>query len=135
MLFPVALVCVLSTAFAWAPPSKVVSRLQPLRASATKNADEFTIVGADGKRTSLSKEEKERIFIDAIQSYYFSGRQVLSDTDFDLLKEDLAWEGSEYAVLSRNETKFLGAMGAYAQGDAEADEEDHEMRLGGLVMR
>merc|ERR1712216_859079 len=48
---------------------------------------------------------------------YFDGRQVLSDADFDLLKEDLAWEGSEYAVLSRNETRFLGAMGAYSRGE------------------
>merc|ERR1711939_448491 len=31
--------------------------------------------------------------------------------------EDLAWEGSEYAVLSRNETRFLGAMGAYSRGE------------------
>ena len=42
---------------------------------------------------------------------------MLSDADFDLLKEDLAWEGSEYAVLSRNETRFLGAMGAYSRGE------------------
>ena len=78
---------------------------------------EFTVIGNDGKRVSLSKGEKERVFIDAIQSYYFDGRQVLSDADFDLLKEDLAWEGSEYAVLSRNETRFLGAMGAYSRGE------------------
>jgi len=82
-----------------------------------EKADEFTVIGNDGKRVSLSKVEKEQIFIDAIQSYYFDGRQVLSDADFDLLKEDLAWEGSEYAVLSRNETRFLGAMGAYSRGE------------------
>ena len=43
--------------------------------------------------------------------------EVLNDAEFDLLKEDLAWEGSNYAVLSRDETRFLGAMGAYARGD------------------
>jgi len=75
------------------------------------------VIGNDGKRVTLTKGEKERVFIDAIQSYYFDGRQVLSDADFDLLKEDLAWEGSEYAVLSRNETRFLGAMGAYSRGE------------------
>jgi len=89
----------------------------PLSSTAEAPSGEFTITAADGKRTSLSKEEKERVFIDAIQSYYFSGRQVLSDGDFDQLKEDLAWEGSDYAVLSRKETSFLGAMGAYARGD------------------
>eukprot|EP00629_Pelagomonadales_sp_RCC1024_P003267 CAMPEP_0119266406 /NCGR_PEP_ID=MMETSP1329-20130426/4903_1 /TAXON_ID=114041 /ORGANISM="Genus nov. species nov., Strain RCC1024" /LENGTH=280 /DNA_ID=CAMNT_0007266285 /DNA_START=138 /DNA_END=980 /DNA_ORIENTATION=+ len=89
-----------------------------LRASATERG-EFTATGVDGKEMSLTMAEKERVFIDAIQSYYFDGRQVLSDAEFDQLKEDLAWEGSEYAVLSRDETRFLGAMGAYARGEAE----------------
>lgn len=39
-------------------------------------------------------KEKERIFLDCIQSYYYSGRQLLGDEDFNKLKEDLAWEGS-----------------------------------------
>jgi hypothetical protein len=105
--------------------------MAPLRASTVeKPAEEFTIVGADGKKMSLSLEEKERIFIDAIQSYYFSGREVLNDAEFDLLKEDLAWEGSNYAVLSRNETRFLGAMGAYAKGEPSlmSDEEFDELK-------
>ena len=76
-------------------------------------------MGVDGKEMSLTMAEKERVFIDAIQSYYFDGRQVLTDAEFDQLKEDLAWEGSEYAVLSRDETRFLGAMGAYARGETE----------------
>ena len=98
---------------AWAPPAaRRAPRRVALRAAATEKTDEFTVIGNDGKRVSLSKGEKERVFIDASQSYYFDGRQVLSDADFDLLKEDLAWEGSEYAVLSRNETRFLGALGA-----------------------
>mmetsp|Transcript_10753 Transcript_10753/g.33126 ORF Transcript_10753/g.33126 Transcript_10753/m.33126 type:complete len:282 (-) Transcript_10753:38-883(-) len=88
-----------------------------LRAVATERSDEYTVIGNDGKRVTLTKGEKERVFIDAIQSYYFDGRQVLSDAEFDQLKEDLAWEGSEYAVLSREETRFLGAMGAYNRGE------------------
>lgn len=33
--------------------------------------------------------------MDAIQSFYYNERQVLTDEDFDKLKEDLAWEGSQ----------------------------------------
>ena len=44
------------------------------------------------------------------QSYYYDGREVLNDADFDKLKEDLIWEGSPVAILSRDETKFLAAM-------------------------
>ncbi|CAN0481074.1 unnamed protein product, partial [Discosporangium mesarthrocarpum] len=47
-----------------------------------------------GKPVALSKGEKERIFLDAIQSFYYSGRKLLDDDDFDRLKEDLVWEGS-----------------------------------------
>lgn len=43
----------------------------------------------------LTTGEKERIFMDAIQSFYYNQRQVLTDEDFDRLKEDLAWEGSK----------------------------------------
>ncbi|KAJ1460843.1 hypothetical protein M885DRAFT_508288 [Pelagophyceae sp. CCMP2097] len=85
--------------------------------AAVRGPGEYTIMGADGKVAQLSLKEKERVFIDAIQSYYFDGRQVLNDTDFDQLKEDLVWEGSDYAVLSRNETKFLGAMASFASGE------------------
>merc|ERR1712070_924678 len=47
--------------------------------------------------------------------------------DFDQLKEDLLWEGSEVAALSRDENKYLAAMQAYMEGspilsDTEFDE-------------
>ena len=48
----------------------------------------------------LSVGEKERMFLDALQSYYVSGRQVMDDVEFDALKEDLAWSGSD-VVKSR----------------------------------
>ena len=43
----------------------------------------------------LTTGEKERIFMDAIQSFYYNQRQMLDDDDFDKLKEDLSWEGSQ----------------------------------------
>ena len=33
--------------------------------------------------------------MDAIQSFYYNQRQMLDDDDFDKLKEDLSWEGSQ----------------------------------------
>lgn len=80
-----------------------------------------------GEPILLTVKEKERIFLDCIQSYYYSGRQILTDDDFNKLKEDLIWEGSKVAILNRNETLFLSAMSAYLKGqpilsDAEFDE-------------
>ena len=36
--------------------------------------------------------------------------QLLNDKDFDQLKDDLLWEGSPVAVLSRDENQYLIAM-------------------------
>jgi hypothetical protein len=40
----------------------------------------------------------------------------MSDDDFDLLKQDLSWEGSQLVYLTKNETLFLTAMSAYLKG-------------------
>lgn len=79
--------------------------------------EEFcTVDDETGSRIRLTIAEKERIFLDSLQSYYASGRQLLSDEDFDLLKEDLQWNGSPVVVVNRQETKYLAAMGAYLKG-------------------
>jgi NAD-dependent DNA ligase len=79
--------------------------------------EEFCLVDQEsGKAILLTKEEKERIFLDAIQSYYVTGKSNLPDDQFDRLREDLSWEGSVLVTLNRNETKFLNAMQAYMKG-------------------
>uniref|UniRef100_A0A7S3UUH2 Uncharacterized protein n=1 Tax=Heterosigma akashiwo TaxID=2829 RepID=A0A7S3UUH2_HETAK len=89
--------------------------------------DEFcTIDETTGEQVVLSVKEKERIFLDSLQAYYYDGSKVLNDDDFDQLKADLVWEGSPLATLNREETLFLNAMGAYMKGkpiisDAEFD--------------
>jgi len=56
------------------------------------------------------------MFLDSLQSYYVSGRQVMDDAEFDALKEDLAWNGSKVVNLSRKEVTYLEAMQAYTKG-------------------
>lgn len=70
-----------------------------------------------GAPIRLSVEEKERMFLDALQSYYVSGRQVMDDAEFDSLKEDLVWNGSEVVNLNRREITYLEAMQAYIRGE------------------
>mmetsp|Transcript_39383 Transcript_39383/g.113216 ORF Transcript_39383/g.113216 Transcript_39383/m.113216 type:complete len:331 (+) Transcript_39383:106-1098(+) len=69
-----------------------------------------------GQKIRLTVAEKERIFLDSLQSYYVNGRQLLADEDFDKLKEDLQWNGSPVVVLNRDEAKYLAAMEAYLKG-------------------
>jgi len=80
--------------------------------------EEYCVVDQkSGDLVRLTVEEKERIFLDALQSYYVSGRQMLDDAEFDLLREDLAWNGSDMVQMNRNEAKFLEAKSAYLKGD------------------
>jgi len=81
--------------------------------------EEFCLVDGDtGKPILLTKDEKERIFLDCIQSYYATGKNVLPDDQFDRLKEDLSWEGSALVTLSRNETLFMNAVQSWSKGKA-----------------
>lgn len=89
--------------------------------------EEFCTIDEDtGKKIRLTVAEKERIFLDSLQSYYASGRQLLSDEDFDLLKEDLQWSGSSVVVVNRQETKYLAAMGAYLKGKPIMNDEEFD---------
>lgn len=80
--------------------------------------DEYCVLDNDsGKLVRLTLVEKERIFLDALQSFYVSGRQLLPDDEFDLLKEDLSWNGSSLVQMNRNEAKYLAALQAYLNGE------------------
>lgn len=79
--------------------------------------DEYCAVDQDGNLIRLTLEEKERIFMDAVQSYYVSGRQLLPDEEFDLLKEDLSWNGSQMVQMNRNEAQYIAAKQAFTKGN------------------
>lgn len=61
-----------------------------------------------------------------IQSYYVSGRQLLDDGEFDVLKEDLAWNGSAMVNMNRDETKYLAAVQAYLKGEPIVSDEEFD---------
>ena len=41
---------------------------------------------------------------------------MLKDEEFDLLKEDLQWNGSDMVVMNRKEAMYLAAVQAYLKG-------------------
>jgi len=89
--------------------------------------DEFCVLDkGTGKLMRLTLAEKERIFLDSLQSYYVNGRQILNDSEFDLLKEDLAWNGSPVALLNRKEAKYLNAMQAFSRGEPTISDEEFD---------
>lgn len=91
---------------------------------------EFCVVDPEtSELIRLTVEEKERMFLDSLQSYYVSGRQIMDDAEFDSLKEDLSWNGSEVVNLNRKEVTYLEAMQAYNKGNPiMADEEFNTLK-------
>ena len=51
-----------------------------------------------------------------LQAYYIGGKPEITDAEFDLLKDELLWNGSKVAVLSKNEQKFLEAVLSFNKG-------------------
>jgi len=99
--------------------------------------DEYCAVDSKtGKLVKLTVQEKERIFLDALQAYYATGRQVMPDDEFDLLKEDLQWNGSDVIQMNRKEATYLAAVQAYLKGtptlnDKEFDDLKNELKEAG----
>jgi len=62
----------------------------------------------------------------SLQSYYINGRQLLNDDEFDVLKEDLVWNGSPVAVLNRKEATYLNAVQAYLRGEPTISDEEFD---------
>ncbi|XP_015085794.1 PGR5-like protein 1B, chloroplastic [Solanum pennellii] len=70
----------------------------------------------DGKgKKSLGEMEQE--FLQALQSFYYEGKAMMSNEEFDNLKEELMWEGSSVVMLSPDEQRFLEASMAYVSGN------------------
>lgn len=89
--------------------------------------DEYCAIDENtGKPISLTTTEKERIFLDALQSYYVNGRQLLPDEQFDLLKEDLSWNGSKLVQMNRNEARYLAAVQSYLKGEPIMEDEEFD---------
>lgn len=60
------------------------------------------------------------------KAYYFDNRQMLNDEEFDLLKEDLQWNGSPVVQMNRKEAKYLAAVQAYMKGTPDMSDEEFD---------
>jgi hypothetical protein len=51
---------------------------------------------------------------------------MLSDQEFDLLKEDLTWNGSAMVIMNRKEAAYLNAMQEYLKGNPTMPDADFD---------
>ncbi|EEF51062.1 PGR5-like protein 1B, chloroplastic isoform X2 [Ricinus communis] len=82
------------------------------------------------KKDKKSIGEMEQEFLQALQAFYYEGKAIMSNEEFDNLKEELMWEGSSVVMLSCDEQKFLEASMAYVSGNPiMSDEEFDQLKL------
>ncbi|KAF5729928.1 Pgr5-like a a isoform 1 [Tripterygium wilfordii] len=84
------------------------------------------------KKDKKSLGEMEQEFLQALQAFYYEGKAIMSNEEFDNLKEELMWEGSSVVMLSSDEQKFLEASMAYVAGNpimSDGDYDKLKMRL------
>ena len=67
------------------------------------------------------------IFLIKVQlhAYYTTGNAILNDNDYDELHDNLTWEGSSVATMSRNEVKFVSAVAASKRGEPVMDDTEY----------
>ncbi|KAI3468825.1 hypothetical protein Pfo_025488 [Paulownia fortunei] len=81
------------------------------------------------KKRKKSLGEMEQEFLQALQAFYYEGKSIMSNEEFDNLKEELMWEGSSVVMLSADEQRFLEASMAYVSGNPiMADEEFDKLK-------
>ncbi|XP_061988382.1 PGR5-like protein 1B, chloroplastic [Rosa rugosa] len=78
------------------------------------------------KKGKKSLGELEQDFLQALQSFYYDGKAIMSNEEFDNLKEELMWEGSSVVMLSSDEQKFLEASMAYVSGKPILSDQEYD---------
>jgi len=78
------------------------------------------------KKDKKSLGELEQDFLQALQAFYYEGKAIMSNEEFDNLKEELMWEGSSVVMLSSDEQKFLEASMAYVSGKPIMSDEEYD---------
>lgn len=100
----------------------------------TNLGGEYCSIDRSGRRASTrTLGEMEQEFLEALSSFYYDGQPKLSDEEFELLREELYWNGSKVATLDSDEQRFLEVSQAYAAGkqilsDDEFDELKAKLR-------
>jgi len=109
------------------------ARLTPIRMlevdeASKKFYDEYVETDATtGESKQLSFGEKERLYLECLDSYYNEGgKQLLADEDYEQLKLDLDFEGSRVATYSADEVKFVLAIKRFKMGKAIMSDEEYD---------
>jgi len=91
------------------------------------NIGAYCSIDDEGARVATrTVGEMEQEFLEAMQAWYFEGKSLLTDDEFENLKDELTWQGSDIVMLSSAEQKFLEASMGYASGKPLMSDEEYD---------
>ncbi|EKX46779.1 hypothetical protein GUITHDRAFT_107552 [Guillardia theta CCMP2712] len=74
----------------------------------------------------MSLFAKEQLYLDCCAAYNVDAESLLSDEDYEKLKTDLTFEGSQVILMSREEIKFMVAANRYNKGKPIMSDEEFD---------
>jgi len=79
--------------------------------------DEFMGLDESGRSVPLGLDDKEKLYLDCLDSFYNEGgKAILSDDKYEQLKVDLEFSESRIMTYSKNEIRYLLANKRYKMG-------------------
>jgi len=78
------------------------------------------------KLATYSLAELEELYIDALWCYYRENKPLLSDENYDTLKQELYKRDSNFTTLKQNEVAFVEAAIAYYRGEPIMSKEEYD---------
>jgi len=77
-------------------------------------------------QTAGSLLVKELMYFDALYHYYKTGTPLLSNDDYEELKDNLVWEGSSVPSMSKQEAMFINAVASSKRGEPILSDEEYQ---------
>lgn len=105
-------------------PKATTDQPGPVQQEDVEDSKILPYCSIEKKKKSIGEMEQE--FLQALQSFYYEGKAIMSNEEFDNLKEELMWEGSSVVMLSSDEQKFLEASMAYVSGNPILNDEEYD---------
>eukprot|EP00448_Togula_jolla_P008447 CAMPEP_0170612786 /NCGR_PEP_ID=MMETSP0224-20130122/23912_1 /TAXON_ID=285029 /ORGANISM="Togula jolla, Strain CCCM 725" /LENGTH=587 /DNA_ID=CAMNT_0010938319 /DNA_START=31 /DNA_END=1795 /DNA_ORIENTATION=- len=92
--------------------------------------DEFDRIGFNAVDIEkCTRAQLEEMYVDALWAYYRDGQQLLTDDQYNKLKQELEWQASGFPTLRRYEIDFVKASLSYWRGEPVfSDEEWKELK-------
>ena len=89
--------------------------------------DEFMGLDESGASVKLELDEKEKLYLECLDSYYNEGgKALLPDNKYEQLKVDLEFSSSRIMTYSKDEIRYLLANKRYKMGQPVLSDSEYD---------